>query len=179
MDTRFSLKIPAARVLNRRDALTLKGMDMVEVAIRPAAEEDFDDWLPLWDAYNAFYGREGETALPRTVTDATWSRFLDPDEPMNALVAVVGGQMLGLAHYLYHRSTTSMGLFCYLQDLFTSPEARRSGIATTLIHRVYDEARKAGSPRVYWQTHESNAEGRRLYDKLAERSGFIVYRKQL
>ena len=152
---------------------------MVDVVIRPALRQDFDDWLPLWDGYNAFYGREGDSALPRAITDVTWSRFHDSSEPMHALVAVVGGQFLGLAHYLFHRSTTSVGPICYLQDLFTSPEARRSGIATALIHRVYDEARIAGSPRVYWQTQESNADGRRLYDKIAEFSGFIVYRKSL
>ena len=34
-------------------------------------------------------------------------------------------------------------------------------------------------PRVYWQTHETNTVAMRLYDQLAEKSGFLVYRKLL
>jgi hypothetical protein len=48
-----------------------------------------------------------------------------------------------------------------------------------LIEAVYAAAREAGSPRVYWMTHETNAQARILYDKIAERSGFIQYRKAL
>jgi len=44
---------------------------------------------------------------------------------------------------------------------------------------VYEHAAEVGSSGVYWQTHETNDVARRLYDKVAERSGFIVYRKLL
>jgi GNAT superfamily N-acetyltransferase len=88
-------------------------------------------------------------------------------------------KIVGIAHYIFHRHTTMLGPTCYLQDLFTSEEARGRGIARALIAAVYDRARSAGSPRVYWQTHETNARARRLYDRVAERSGFIVYRKDL
>jgi len=46
-----------------------------------------------------------------------------------------------------------------------------------LINAVYAEAKLAGSPRVYWQTHETNLTAQQLYDKVADKSGFIVYRK--
>ncbi len=48
-----------------------------------------------------------------------------------------------------------------------------------LINGVYDRARAAGSTRVYWHTHETNVTAQRLYDNVAERSGFIVYRKNV
>jgi len=152
---------------------------MPELVIRHVVRQDFDEWLKLWNGYNAFYGREGETALPERVTQTTWSRLLDLAEPMYALVAVSGGRIAGLAHYLFHRSTISVPPVCYLQDLFTSPAFRGNGVAAALIQRVSDEARIGGSQRVYWQTHESNAAARRLYDRLAEQSGFLVYRKSL
>ena len=98
---------------------------------------------------------------------------------MHALVAEEGGQLVGLAHYLFHRSTTAIGDSCYLQDLFTVPAARGRGIAQALIGAVYERATHAGAARVYWQTHETNATAQRLYDRVAERSGFIVYRKLL
>ena len=147
--------------------------------IRPVARGDFAAWKILWDGYNAFYGRKGPTALPEEITRATWSRFLDDNEPVHGLVALDGDKMLGLAHYLFHRSTTQLNLLCYLQDLFTVEEARGKGVGRALIEAVYAQAREAGSKRVYWQTHETNATARRLYDQVAERSGFIVYRKDI
>jgi GNAT superfamily N-acetyltransferase len=147
-----------------------------DLLIRPAASEEFDQWLILWDGYNEFYGRVGPTALPIEVTETTWARFFDPDEPMHALVAESGGRLVGLAHYLFHRSTTAIAPICYLQDLFTSEALRGRGIGRRLIDQVAGEARSAGAPRVYWQTHESNRRARRLYDEIAEYSGFVVYR---
>src|SRR5512133_3944272 len=149
------------------------------LTIRPIAPHDFAAWKPLWDGYNAFYGREGATALPDAVTQVTWHRFLDPEEPMFACVAEQGGTLVGLVHFLYHRSTTRAEGTCYLQGLFTSPDARGKGVGRALIERVCEEARLAGVKRVYWQTHESNAAGRLLYDKVAKHAGFIVYSRDL
>ena len=145
--------------------------------VRPAVPSDYERWLPLWDGYNAFYGRSGVSALAPEITRMTWMRFFDAYEPMHALVAESGDQLVGLAHYLFHRSTTAMAPVCYLQDLFTDASTRGQGIGGALISEVYEYARQAGTSRVYWQTHETNRTAQGLYDKLAERSGFIVYRK--
>ncbi|NUR23741.1 GNAT family N-acetyltransferase [Frateuria sp.] len=149
------------------------------VTVRDAARADHAAWLPLWAGYNAFYGRVGETALPAQITAMTWSRFFDAYEPVHALVAEADGRLLGLAHYLFHRSTIRIEPSCYLQDLFTVPQARGHGVGRALVEAVYERARTAGCSRVYWQTHESNAAAMALYDKLAERSGFVVYRREL
>ena len=145
------------------------------VTVRELRDSDYKAWRPLWDGYNAFYGREGPTALDPEVTKTTWSRFLDPNEPVYALVAESGGKVLGLTHYLYHRSTTRIELTCYLQDLFTAKEARGQGVGRALIEAVYVAARSKGIKRVYWQTHHTNAQGRALYEKVAQHYGFIVY----
>ena len=149
------------------------------ILIRPVQQGDFAAWKSLWDGYNAFYGRKNETALPDTITRLTWSRFFDGYEPMHALVAERAGQLLGLVHFIYHRSTIAPNSNCYLQDLFTLESARSRGVGRALIQEVYRRAEKAGSSRVYWLTHESNAIAMKLYDKVAEKSGFIVYRKTL
>jgi GNAT superfamily N-acetyltransferase len=150
---------------------------MSSLSIRPVRRDDFDRWLPLWDGYNAFYGRSGPTALKRDITDMTWARFFDAYEPVHALVAEEGGELLGLVHYLFHRSTIAIAPVCYLQDLFTQQAARGKGVGRALIEGVYEQAKRAGSPRVYWQTHETNVTAQQLYDRIAERSGFIVYRQ--
>ena len=149
---------------------------MTDLLIRPVAADDFEQWLPLWDGYNAFYGRSGETALDPAITRVTWARFFSPGEPVHALVAVDDGAIVGLAHYLFHRNTILIQDTCYLQDLFTVPQARGRGVARGLIHAVAHQAKAAGSPRLYWHTHETNATARRLYDAVAKDTGFIVYR---
>jgi GNAT superfamily N-acetyltransferase len=145
--------------------------------IRFVARSDYDRWLPLWDGYNAFYGRSGATALDPDITRMTWARFFDAYEPVHALVAESGDRLLGLTHYLFHRSTTAIAPVYYLQDLFTDASARGQGIGGALIREVYAQAKQAGSPRVYWQTYQTNQTAQRLYDKLAERTEIIVYRK--
>jgi len=92
--------------------------------VRSVVVGDRARWEPLWDGYNTFY----ERTLPIEITNTTWSRFFDTDEPVHALVAERNGQLLGLAHYLFHRSTTMIGPTCYLQDLFTTEAARGQGV---------------------------------------------------
>ena len=149
------------------------------IAVRPPRPSEFEPWLALWEGYNAFYGRAGETALPSELSEMTWRRFFDSGEPIHALVAELDGALLGLAHYIFHRSTLTLGPSCYMQDLFTAEAARGKGVGGALIEAVYDRAEAAGSPRVYWQTHETNETAMRLYNQIAQRSGFVVYAKAL
>ncbi len=121
----------------------------------------------------------GETALPRDITELTWRRFFDGYEPMHAMVAESAGEIVGLVHFLYHRHTTLAGPICYLQDLYTLASARGKGVGRALIEAVYREARQDGAERVYWQTHETNQTAMKLYDQLASKSGFLVYRHAL
>lgn len=149
------------------------------LTIRPVTRDDFASWAPLWNGYNRFYGRSGPTALAPEVTQMTWSRFFDAYEPVHALVAQAAGRLVGLAHYLFHRSTIHVAPACYLQDLFTAGELRGQGVGRSLIDAVAERAKAAGAARLYWQTHETNRVAMRLYDQVAERSGFVVYRKAL
>jgi GNAT superfamily N-acetyltransferase len=148
---------------------------MTSLIVRDLHTNDRAAWQTLWDAYNAFYGRTGETALPVHITETTRRRFFDASEPVYAIVAVIDGEVVGLAHFLTHRSTTRIELTCYLQDLYTAESHRGRGVGRALIEGVYQRAREMGIQRVYWQTRDSNAAGRSLYDKVAAHHGFIVY----
>jgi len=150
-----------------------------QIIIREIEKQDLAEWTPLWDGYNAFYGRSGETALAPEITKMTWSRFFDAYEPVHAMVAERSGKLLGLVHFLYHRSTTQIAPTCYLQDLFTADEARGHGVGRALINAVYERAKAAGISRVYWQTRETNFTAMQLYDKVAEKLGFVIYHKLL
>ncbi len=124
--------------------------------------------VALMEGYNRFYDRD---SLPAEITETTWARFFNPNEPVFALVAEQEESLVGLAHYLFHRSTIQIGFNCYLQDLFTLENVRGQGIGRALIESVYEHAKQAGSSRVYWQTKENNEVARSLYDKVAEYSG--------
>ncbi len=143
--------------------------------IRLAYESDFAQWLPLWKKYQLFY----KTKISDSTTKLTWSRFQAPDEPMHCAVAEVEGRLIGIVHYIRHRSCWTAGDYFYLQDLYVDPDLRGKGVGRALIEHVYAAATQAGASRVWWLTHESNAAGMQLYDKIAEKSGFVQYRKIL
>ena len=143
--------------------------------IRNVRPTDRAGWDALWAGYLAFY----ESELPAEVTETTWRRFFDNDEPMQAFVAAdrTSGELLGFVHMVFHRGTWAIGDFCYLEDLFVAEKARGHGIARALIEAVYEEADERGCERVYWLTHETNATARALYDKVAKHRRFIQYQR--
>lgn len=147
----------------------------IPAEIRPVSAADQAAWLPLWQGYQRFY----MTEIPATTSDTTWQRFLDPAEPMHAALAWHEGKAIGLVHWIYHRSTWTVGDYCYLQDLFIAKDLRSSGVGRQLIEYVYAQARLADCARVYWLTHETNSKAMLLYERVAERSGFVQFRKLL
>jgi GNAT superfamily N-acetyltransferase len=143
--------------------------------IRDVLPGDRAQWAPLWQGYLEFY----KASISDSVTEVTWARFFDETEPVHCMVAEEGGKLIGIVQYIFHRNTWMQNPVCYLQDLFTSEAARGKGVGRALIEAVYAKAKAAGSSRVYWMTHESNAQAMILYDKVAKKSGFLQYRHEI
>jgi GNAT superfamily N-acetyltransferase len=142
------------------------------VAIRPLAPADRGEWDRLWQGYLTFY----EEGLPPEVTETTWARLMTDGADPHGLCAVdPGGRLVGIVHYLFHRSTWSTTHYCYLEDLFVDPAVRGGGIGRALIEAVYAAADRAGAPHVYWLTRHDNATARTLYDRVARLSPFVKY----
>jgi GNAT superfamily N-acetyltransferase len=140
--------------------------------IRALVQADYAAWEPLWHAYLRFYRAE----VPDEVTAATFRRLCDQGDEMTGLVATDDqGALIGLAHLVFHPSTWSGGLYCYLEDLFVAPAGRGTGAARQLLEATFAEASRRGAARTYWQTQEFNAPARSLYDQVASRTSFIVY----
>ena len=149
---------------------------MAGLVIRPLVIDDEADWRRLWSAYLAFY----ETVLPEEIYRSTFARLTGGGSgDFRGLVAELDGRAVGLAHYLFHRSCWTLNDICYLQDLYADPEVRGTGIGRALIEAVYGKAGEAGAPEVYWMTQEFNATARRLYDRIAGKTPFIIYQKNL
>ena len=146
-----------------------------KVVIRPISENEREAWNPLWAGYLAFY----KTTLPQEISDLAWDRFHDPEEPIFALGGYINGELMGIAHYLFHRSTWAPHRYCYLEDLFVAEAARGQGLGRALIEAIYERAHAANASRVYWLTQSSNTQARILYDRVADNLGFIQYRKVL
>lgn len=144
----------------------------IALALRPPCAADRAAWDRLWQGYQRFYKVE----IPGPVSDLTWARLHDPTEPMAAMLAWQGERAVGLVHWIFHRSTWTEGHYCYLQDLYVDEDLRGGGVGRALIAHVRTEADAAGCSRLYWLTHETNTDAMVLYDKVAERSGFVQYR---
>lgn len=143
--------------------------------IRMTCDADFAQWLPLWQGYQTFYKMQ----IADEVTAKTWARFMDPAEPMHCAVAAVDGNLVGMGHYIFHRSCWTAGDYVYLQDLFSDPQWRGKGVGRAVIEHVYAKAAQAQASRVWWLAHETNTHAMLLYDRIADKSGFVQYRKLL
>lgn len=145
------------------------------IEIRPLTGIDFAAWNPLWQGYLSFY----KATVSDEVTANSFARLTGDHPAMGGLLAWQGGKAVGMVNWIMHPSTWTSGDYCYLQDLFVSPDLRGGGVGRQLIEAVYAVARARGCARVYWLTHETNGDAMQLYDKVAARSGFLQYRKML
>jgi GNAT superfamily N-acetyltransferase len=141
--------------------------------IRPLAKADHDQWMPLWRGYQTFY----KVDIPAETSRLTWGRLLDPAEPMFGALCWDGDRAVGMVHWILHRSCWTAGDYCYLQDLYVADGQRGGGKGRALIEHVYADARARDCSRVWWLTHETNKDAMLLYDRIADRSGFVQYRK--
>ena len=142
-------------------------------ATRRIAAADRAGWDPLWRDYCAFYRAD----VAPEISDRTFARLCDGDAMAGFVAHDAAGALVGFAHILFHASTWSLAGYCYLEDLYVAKTHRGGGVARALIERVYAEADARGAERVYWHTQEFNAPARSLYDTLARRTSFVVYRR--
>ncbi len=143
--------------------------------IRKLEARDKAAWLPLFQAYVAFY----KARVPDSVIEGTWARLMQ-SEASNLVGLVVvdeADRPFGIAHLLFHISTWSPTTYCYLEDLFVDPSHRGTGAGRALIEATFSEADRRGATRTYWMTQETNSTARALYDRLASKTPFVQYRR--
>ena len=144
---------------------------MGEVLVRPVTEADHAAWRELYRGYRDFYNVEHND----TIIDTVWSWLHDPQQLSRGLVALVDDVPLGLAHFRTFARPLAGSHGLYLDDLFTSPDARGHGLGSALLTRLSEIARDEGATVVRWITAESNETARSLYDKVSTRTPWVTY----
>lgn len=142
---------------------------MASLVIAPLVPADRGDWEQLARGYKDFY----EDPVPDARYEEVWSRLM-ADGPIRGLGCREDVALVGIAHVLFHAHSWKEEV-CYLQDLFTVPEARGRGVARALIDAAAEMARLRGCGAFYWLTKADNEVARGLYDKIARNKGFIRY----
>lgn len=147
-------------------------MNTALLQVVPVTQQDYSQWHTYWLGYQNFY----KVILTEEITQTTWQRFFDDSEPVFCAVAKKGEQVLGFVHYVFHRSTWAQHYYCYLEDLYVSPDCRGQHIGKSLIEYVEQQAKAQHATRLYWHTQESNLTAQKLYNWVAEKSEMIQYR---
>jgi ribosomal protein S18 acetylase RimI-like enzyme len=142
---------------------------MATLTVHPLGHSDRPEWKRLARGYKDFY----EDPVADEVYDEVWTR-LTADGPVHGLGCRSDGALVGIAHFLFHAHSWQ-GEVCYLQDLFTLPEARGQGVARALIDAAAADARERDCAAFYWLTKADNEVACALYDKVARNKGFIRY----
>lgn len=149
----------------------------MNVVIRPIEKKDYDGWKAIWsgpeDSYTAF--DSGKYPMTEEVTNLTFSRFLDANEPVYSIVAERDGQIIGFANFVTHRSTWSAEDCLYINDLYVSQKNRLGGVGRKLMEYVYAECDRMNCGKCYWVTDFDNHAAQILYCKIGKKSGKLSY----
>ncbi len=124
-----------------------------------AGLEHLDVLTGLFDAYRQFYGQEPD--LPGA------KRFLEARLRAGDSVVFVAfdatGAGVGFVQLYPSFSSVAMKPIWILNDLFIAPQARRAGVARSLLEAACELARSTGAARLRLSTAKDNEAARALY----------------
>ena len=131
---------------------------MTELSISRAGPADLDALALLFDAYRQFYGQA--TDVPRA---RDWLRSRLRVGESVVLLARRGGAMLGFVQLYPMFSSVRTAKTWILNDLYVDANARRGGIARSLLDAAAKFAREDGAAGISLETTQDNAAARALY----------------
>ncbi len=143
--------------------------------IRPVRPTDAPAWRALYKGYATFY----QVPMTEDILDRTWAWLHDPAHPLEGLVAVSDGDLVGFAHFRQQPQPLLGREAGFLDDLFVDPAQRGRGAGRLLIGALTDIARSRDWPMLSWITASDNATARRLYDDVATAAIWVTYEKMI
>ena len=126
--------------------------------IRQATVDDVEPLVPLFDAYRQFYGRTSDVAAARTFLLA---RFANRESTL--FIAHQGEMAIGFAQLYPSFSSVSLARIFILNDLFVQEQARRTGVASSLLSAAATFAVSLGGVRLSLSTALTNDAAQALY----------------
>jgi GNAT superfamily N-acetyltransferase len=139
--------------------------------VRDIRSEDEPRWRELFEGYRAFYRLPADAAA----VARTWEWVSSGAHGLSGLVAVRDDRVVGIAHLRLYARPSAGRLGMFLDDLFTAPEARGSGVATALLRETAERAARADADVIRWTTATDNAAARGVYDRVGRLLPFVMY----
>ena len=139
--------------------------------IRYLDHKDKDKWEKLYHAYADFY----KVPMNSAILDTLWNWILDDNHIVNGICYELEGNIVGIAHYRSMPRPIKGQYIGFLDDLFVEPEFRGQQIAQKLISYLKSLSKANNWNGIRWITHSSNENAKKLYDKIANNTGFELY----
>ena len=139
--------------------------------IRKLSKNDRFEWEKLYSQYGKFYN----ISIDNETLNTLWQWIHDYNHDVNAICYGLNGKIAGIAHYRRMPRPIKGHYICFLDDLFVEPIFRRQKIAQKLINHLKLLSKINNWSGIRWITHSSNENAKKLYDKIADNTGFELY----
>ena len=139
--------------------------------IRYLEEKDKKNWEKLYNDYANFY----KAPMNQVILDTLWSWIHDENHIVNGICYEVEHQIVGIAHYRTMPRPIKGEYIGFLDDLFIDSNYRGQKIALKIINHLKTSSKNNNWSGIRWITHSSNENAKKLYDKIANNTGFELY----
>jgi ribosomal protein S18 acetylase RimI-like enzyme len=139
--------------------------------IRKLDKKDKENWAKLYSGYAEFY----KVPMNTGILDTLWGWIHDETHDVKGICFVLDSKIVGIAHYRTMPRPIKGQYIGFLDDLFVEPEFRGRKIAQKLINHLKSLSKVNNWEGIRWITHSSNENAKKLYDKIANKTGFELY----
>ena len=139
--------------------------------IRFLEQKDKEKWAKLYNGYADFY----KVPMNTGILDTLWNWIHDKNHVVKGICFELDNKIVGIAHYRTMPRPIKGQYIGFLDDLFVEPEMRGQKIAQKLINHLKSLSKVNNWDGIRWITHTTNENAKKLYDKIANNTGFELY----
>ncbi|MDA1284804.1 MAG: GNAT family N-acetyltransferase [Proteobacteria bacterium] len=139
--------------------------------IRKLEQKDKENWAKLYNDYAAFY----KVPMNVEILDTLWDWINDESHVVNGICFELEDKIVGIAHYRTMPRPIKGKYIGFLDDLFVDLDFRGQKIAQKLINHLKSLSNSNNWDGIRWITHSSNDAAKKLYNKIANNTGFELY----
>ena len=136
---------------------------MSDLTIREAIKTDSDQIHQLLMDLAEF---EKITHTVEATKDSTRSALFGNSPSAEALVATIGGEIVGTAIFFHNYSTFVGRKGLYLEDIYVQPNHRGCGVGRKILFRLAQIAEQRGCGRMEWTVLDWNDRAINFYNEM-------------